>query len=108
VVNTPSGEDWFLHFQDKEAYGRVVHLQPMKWINNCPLLEWIKMLMEKANLYSAIKNQHWKILPIITPAESDEFNANSIGLQWHGRLTQNRIGHFLQMVSFGCLLTQCR
>jgi beta-xylosidase len=33
-VTTQIGEDWFLHFQDKEAYGRVVHLQPMQWKNN--------------------------------------------------------------------------
>ncbi|MBR5255270.1 MAG: family 43 glycosylhydrolase [Bacteroidales bacterium] len=30
-VRTPAGEDWFLHFQDKGAYGRIVHLQPMVW-----------------------------------------------------------------------------
>ncbi len=30
-VDTPSGEDWFLHFQDKGAYGRIVHLQPLRW-----------------------------------------------------------------------------
>jgi hypothetical protein len=30
-VDTPEGEDWFLHFQDKGAYGRIVHLQPMVW-----------------------------------------------------------------------------
>ena len=30
-VSTPMGEDWFLHFQDKGAYGRIVHLQPMSW-----------------------------------------------------------------------------
>ena len=30
-VQTPAGEDWFLHFQDKGAYGRIVHLQPMTW-----------------------------------------------------------------------------
>ena len=30
-VSTPAGEDWFLHFQDKDAYGRIVHLQPMTW-----------------------------------------------------------------------------
>ena len=35
-VTTQTGEDWFLHFQDKEAYGRIVHLQPMKWINDWP------------------------------------------------------------------------
>jgi beta-xylosidase len=27
-VDTPSGENWFFHFQDKGAYGRIVHLQP--------------------------------------------------------------------------------
>ncbi len=30
-VDTPSGGDWFLHFQDKGAYGRIVHLQPLSW-----------------------------------------------------------------------------
>ncbi len=30
-VSTAAGEDWFMHFQDKDAYGRVVHLQPMSW-----------------------------------------------------------------------------
>lgn len=30
-VALDSGDDWFLHFQDRGAYGRVVHLQPMRW-----------------------------------------------------------------------------
>src|SRR5688500_7999342 len=30
-VTSPRGEDWFLHFQDRGPYGRVVHLQPMGW-----------------------------------------------------------------------------
>ena len=30
-VSALDGTDWFLHFQDKGAYGRVVHLQPMSW-----------------------------------------------------------------------------
>ncbi|MEU8892296.1 family 43 glycosylhydrolase [Streptomyces sp. NPDC048442] len=30
-VRTPAGEDWFLHFQARGAYGRLVHLQPMRW-----------------------------------------------------------------------------
>ena len=37
-VATQTGEDWFIHFQDKDAYGRIVHLQPMKWINNWPVI----------------------------------------------------------------------
>ena len=30
-VRTPAGEDWFVHFQDQGPYGRLVHLQPMRW-----------------------------------------------------------------------------
>ena len=33
-VDTPQGSDWFIHFQDKGAYGRIVHLQPMEWREN--------------------------------------------------------------------------
>ena len=33
-VDTQEGEDWFFHFQDKGAYGRIVHLQPMVWKDN--------------------------------------------------------------------------
>lgn len=35
-VDTPKGEDWFVHFQRTGAYGRVVHLQPMKWKDGWP------------------------------------------------------------------------
>ena len=37
-VTTPSGEDWFLHFQDRDSYGRVVHLQPMRWRKGWPVI----------------------------------------------------------------------
>ena len=30
-VDAPDGSEWFLHFQDKGAYGRIVHLQPLSW-----------------------------------------------------------------------------
>lgn len=30
-VSAPDGSDWFVHFQDRGPYGRVVHLQPMGW-----------------------------------------------------------------------------
>ena len=30
-VDTPKGEHWFIHFQSRGLYGRVVHLQPMEW-----------------------------------------------------------------------------
>ena len=37
-ITTQTGEDWFIHFQDKKAYGRIVHLQPMVWLNNWPVI----------------------------------------------------------------------
>ncbi|HMO32655.1 MAG TPA: glycoside hydrolase 43 family protein [Lacibacter sp.] len=37
-VQTPAGADWFLHFQDKGAYGRILHLQPMRWQNDWPVM----------------------------------------------------------------------
>ncbi|WP_346838678.1 glycoside hydrolase 43 family protein [Microbulbifer sp. SAOS-129_SWC] len=37
-VETAAGEDWFLHFQDKDAYGRIVHLQPMQWRHGWPVI----------------------------------------------------------------------
>ncbi|RZK86144.1 MAG: glycoside hydrolase, partial [Pedobacter sp.] len=82
-VNTPNGEDWFLHFQDKDAYGRVVHLQPMKWINNWPMIGVDKDgdgIGEPVLEYK--KPNVGKTYPIETPAESDEFNTWKLGLQW--------------------------
>lgn len=37
-VRNAAGEDWFLHFQDKGAFGRVVHLNPMKWVADWPVI----------------------------------------------------------------------
>ncbi len=33
-VETPEGQHWFLHFQSRGLYGRVVHLQPMTWMED--------------------------------------------------------------------------
>ena len=82
-VNTPTGEDWFLHFQDKEAYGRVIHLQPMKWVNDWPIIGSDPDgdgIGEPVLTYK--KPVTAKSFPIVTPLESDEFNGLNLGLQW--------------------------
>lgn len=33
-VTDAAGDSWFLHFEDRYAWGRVVHLQPMKWLDD--------------------------------------------------------------------------
>lgn len=37
-VELESSESWFVHFQDKGAYGRIVHLQPMRWVDDWPVM----------------------------------------------------------------------
>lgn len=102
-VNTQIGEDWFLHFQDKEAYGRVVHLQPMKWINDWPVIGVDKdgdgigapvMTYKKPNV--------GRVHPVQTPVESDEFNHRNLGLQWQWQANPKATWSFIN-VSKGTL-----
>lgn len=83
-VQTQTGEDWFLHFQDQFAYGRVVHLQPMKWENDWPIIgtdENKDGIGQPVMVYKK-PNVGKKSFPIVTPPESDEFNTPKLGLQW--------------------------
>lgn len=82
-VDTKTGEDWFFHFQEQPAYGRVLHLQPMKWANDWPVMGEDKdgdgcgepvLTYKKPNVGANF--------PIATPVESDEFDGEKIGLQW--------------------------
>ena len=81
-VDTQNGEDWFLHFQDKHAYGRVVHLQPAKWVS-----DWLVIGDDKDGDGCGDPVQQWKKpnLPSsgnFQPKESDDFNSVDLGLQW--------------------------
>nr|WP_314861195.1 glycoside hydrolase 43 family protein [uncultured Undibacterium sp.] len=85
-VSAQDGSDWFYHFQDKRAYGRIVHLQPMTWENDWPVMgvrnsktgigepvtEWQKPLGK------AITDKASKV----TPSESDDFSRSQLSLQW--------------------------
>lgn len=93
-VNTPNGNNWFIHFQDKGAYGRVVHLQPMKWVKDWPIIGVDKDgdgIGDPVSVYK--KPNVGKTYPIVTPAESDEFNNTKLGLQWQWEA--NAIGNWL-------------
>ncbi|MEO5912015.1 MAG: glycoside hydrolase 43 family protein [Pelobium sp.] len=89
-VTTPKGEDWFFHFQDKDAYGRVVHLQPMKWVNDWPVIGEDKDGDGKGEPVSVYKKPDvGKNYPIKTIPESDEFNDSALGLQWQWEANPN-------------------
>ena len=38
LVDTPDGQWWFYHFQETPVLGRVVHLQPVHWHDDWPLM----------------------------------------------------------------------
>jgi beta-xylosidase len=82
-VDTKTGEDWFIHFQEKGAYGRVVHLQPMHWKNSWPVIGLDDdgdgtgepvLSFRKPNVGAIFSEE--------SPVESDEFNNDTLGLQW--------------------------
>jgi beta-xylosidase len=82
-INTVTGEDWFIHFQDKGAYGRVVHLQPMKWQHGFPVIGNDPDGDGKGEPVLALKKPNvGKSYPRVTPQESDEFGGEHLGLQW--------------------------
>ena len=81
-VHTKYGEDWFMHFQDKEAYGRVVHLQPVTWKDNWPVMGKVPAKGYCGEPYETYKMPKASSHVNTNPAESDEFNEPRLGLQW--------------------------
>jgi beta-xylosidase len=82
-VNTPNGDDWFFHFQDKDAYGRVVHLQPMVWKNDWPVIAVDNNGDGKGEPILVFRKPSvGKSYPLTAPATSDEFNGVKLALQW--------------------------
>ncbi len=84
----------FLHFQDMKAYGRVVHLQPVEWIEDWPICgkigdpllpgipyEVCDYLIDLESNYS---------IPI-----SDEFDSDELSLIW--QTPANKTGHWYDL-----------
>lgn len=95
-VDTPDGkEDWFFHFQDLYAYGRVVHLQPMRWVNDWPVMGEDKdgdgcgtpvLTWNKPNVGASY--------PVATPVENDEFDKRTLGLQWQWQANNSPLWYY--------------
>ncbi len=83
LVELENGENWFLHFQEKQPYGRIVHLQQVIWKN-----DWPVMGIDKDNdgtgepVIEYTKPRVGKSYPTVVPATSDEFKSPQLGLQW--------------------------
>ena len=81
-VTTPSGEDWFIHFQDVLNAGRIIHLQPMRWENDWPIIgvNDVDGCGEPVMRYQ--KPNVGATYPIDAPEDSDFFEGDKLGLQW--------------------------
>lgn len=84
LVDTPNGQWWFIHFQDRKAYGRVAHLQPVTWrdgfpmmgVDGAPVLEYD--MPETGSISQAAVQT------------SDDFAATALSLQWQWQAHENR------------------
>lgn len=82
-VTAEDGEDWFLHFQDRGAYGRVVHLQPMAWRDD----GWPVIGRDDGSgcgtpVLRRTKPRSSKPAALRAPSTSDDFVDGKPGRQW--------------------------
>lgn len=96
-IDTPDGkEDWFIHFQDKGPYGRVVHLQPMKWNEDgWPVIGVDPDGDGRGNPVEKYRKPNvGGTYAKATPADSDEFDSNKLGLQWQWKGNPSALWYF--------------
>lgn len=83
-VDTVTGEDWFLHFQDVYGAGRITHLQPMSWREDWPVIG----IAKDGNDYGEPVMEYQKPdvggveCCVCEPEASDDFTGKQLGLQW--------------------------
>lgn len=81
LVDTPAGDWWFLHFQDKDAYGRIVHLQPVAWRDGWPMMGNNGANSSPGEPVLEHRTPAPTHAAVAVPATTDEFNG-ALGLQW--------------------------
>lgn len=91
LVDTPDGEWWFYHFQSRDPQGRIVHLQPVSWKDDWPM---IGVDMDGNGIGEPVKE--WtkpvtgKDVAVYGPQTSDEFSTPSLAIQW--QMNHNPVG----------------
>ena len=88
-IDAPDGSWWFIHFQDKGVFGRVTHLQPVRWEDGWPVVGEVK------NGKCQPVMRHRKPVagrPAAVPATSNDFTATHLVSSGNGRPTTMTIG----------------
>jgi len=82
-VETPDGEGWFVHFQFRGGHGRIVHLEPVRWQSDWPV---IGADPEGASTgqptFSGPMPDHRDQRSLQRPQTSDDFDRPILGPQW--------------------------
>jgi beta-xylosidase len=90
LVSLRSGEWWFVHFQDRGVYGRIVHLQPVNWKDDWPLMG---MDINNDGIGEPVMERQkpnvGKVYPVAIPQTTDEFETDELGLQWQWHANQH-------------------
>jgi beta-xylosidase len=90
LVDTVNGDWWFVHFQDAGIYGRITHLQPVKWRDGWPVMgsdqhrKGAGQPVMHHTKPEGAANGHF-----IIPQTSDEFESPKPGLQWQWHANHN-------------------
>lgn len=96
LVELKSGEWWFVHFQDRKLYGRIVHLQPVAWKDG-----WPEMGVDIDNdgigepVMEYKKPDVGRTYPAKVPQTTDEFDTEKLGLQWQWHANPKKGWHSL-------------
>jgi beta-xylosidase len=84
-VHTSADEDWFVHFSDRDAYGRIVYLEPMAWrADGWPVIGADADgdgCGEPVGEYAMPKGGS-RDAQVLYPQLDDEFDAPRLGPQW--------------------------
>ncbi len=82
-VELANGESWFVHFQDRGPYGRILHLQPLRWENGWPFIgnDQDGDGIGEPVASCAVPGTD-KASPELCIPTTDEFTSNQLGLQW--------------------------
>lgn len=83
LTDTVSGQEWFVHFQDRGLYGRIVHLQPVHWEQDWPVIG-VDQDEEGCGRPCIVhaKPDANGVSGTVYLEASDDFTGGTLGLQW--------------------------
>ncbi len=82
-VESPDGEGWFVHFQSDGAHGRIVHLEPVRWQDDWPIIgKDPDDVVTGQPVPAGPIPGHPRQVSAERPQTSDEFSGSQLGPQW--------------------------